>query len=1487
MQNKHVREDKLKRLKHIVNALIWTLAGLYFVLIILLHIPAIKGFIGQEVSHVLAEKLGTKVEIGKIDLGFLNRLIIDDILIYDQQGQKLLTSSRASVKIGVLPLLEGRISISSAQLFGATVNAYRTTAETKPNYQFVLDSLASKDDNSQSKIDLRIGSLIIRNSRLKYDQQDTKNNTGKLDIMHLNLSDISAHIILNALTNDSINLAIKKLSFKEASGLHLVSLSTKFIANKQEAKLDYLTIHMPGTQVNIKEGKASYSFEEGKLQLPSLQYSTTLSHSVIRPADLAFLLPELKNFKNKIDLSLSVNGTGTTARISSIQVTGHSIYLLANGSISNWQAKTRWTADINSLNMQGDGIKFISDNLGKRFNIPIEVTRLGNIKFKGNLGGYGKDIAMKGMLRTGAGNASLTVGLHDKSFNGRIETNGVDLGKIIDNQQLGIIAAKLYAKGSTEGKNLKIDAQGTINHVDYNHYTYRNIDINGIIQKHDQQLSFNGKLNINDPNGKLQINGDFSNIGRNPKMNLTAHIANFNPHALKLTDRYPSTTFSMDLNANISGRSLNTANGTITMNNFEMQAPNNNYRLNELKLQAGQENGQHVVTLQSDFAQMQLIGHYNYATLPNSITNILASKLPTLPGLTRMKHTDSNDFVLNADIKKSDWLQRLFGVDLNLEKPIQLSAEINDRQRQMNLTANLPSFTYAGNHFEQGYIKINSPADTLKANIHARKLTEDGKGMYWNIQANAADNKLNSILTWKNLKGKNIQGSLHTETDFFKMQGQDAAHINVHSSEVFIDGTTWTIQPSDIIYHAKNLTIDHFAVTHGDEHIIIDGRATPNSKDSIIAELQNVDIAYILNLVNFHAVEFSGKATGKAYVASAFGKPSASAKLEVNDFRFEEGRMGTLYADAKWNDKEGQIDIDAIAKDTASNLVTNTIMPIETKILGYVSPRKNSIELNIGAKGTRIEFLKSFCGSFIDNVDAFANGNIQVVGPFSNINLIGNVTANGNLHLSALNTTYTLKDAHIHAVPNEIRLVNDTVYDRNGHLGIINGTLYHQHLTKMSYDIHVAAHNLLVYDTHSFNNNTFYGTAYATGKCNIRGKSGEVTIDINATADRGSQIVYNVSSPTAISKQEFIHWNNRDSLMLSALHPKEKKIEAHSFEIPTDMHINFLVNVTPETTLTLLMDPTTGDYIALNGSGGLRATYYNKGNFDLYGNYLIDHGVYKLTIQNAIKKDFLFIPGGSISFGGDPYAAALNLKAQYTVQGVSLGDLNIGRSFSNNNIRVNCLMSITGTPASPKIDFGLDLPTVNNDAKQMIFSLINSEEEMNQQVLYLLAIGRFYTQGNNNSTAETGQSQTSLAMQSLLSGTVSQQINNVLSNVVNNSNWNFGANISTGDEGWNNAEYEGILSGRLLNNRLLFNGQFGYRDNTNATTSFIGDFDLRYLLFPNGNFAIRMYNQTNDRYFTHNSLNTQGIGLILKKDFNSFRDLFRREKKKIIVNNVK
>ena len=411
---------------------------------------------------------------------------------------------------------------------------------------------------------------------------------------------------------------------------------------------------------------------------------------------------------------------------------------------------------------------------------------------------------------------------------------------------------------------------------------------------------------------------------------------------------------------------------------------------------------------------------------------------------------------------------------------------------------------------------------------------------------------------------------------------------------------------------------------------------------------------------------------------------------------------------------------------------------------------------------------------------------------------------------------------------------------------------------------------------------------FGTGLCTITGKRGSIEFDINITPQKNSFIEYNAASPDAINNEQFIVWNEKkaDSTQTDSI-ITDKLVSTPALPSASDLKINFVINANPDFTLRVLMDKTTGDYIALNGTGGINATFYNKGSFIMNGTYQIEAGTYKLTIQNIMKKEFKFQPGSFIVFGGNPYHAALNLKALYTVNGVSLSDLQIGNSFTSNNVRVDCMMNISGTPQAPHVDFDFDLPTVNSDAKQMVRSLINSEEELNQQVIYLLSIGRFYNQNtDNNAESSTQPSQTSLAMQSLLSGTLSQQLNNVLGTLINSNNWNFGANISTGDDGFNNAEYEGILSGRLLNNRLIFNGQFGYRDNENATTSFIGDFDLRYLLYPNGNLAIKVYNQTNDRYFTKSSLNTQGIGLIIKKDFNTLKELFSssRKKKKIIQN---
>ncbi len=95
-------------------------------------------------------------------------------------------------------------------------------------------------------------------------------------------------------------------------------------------------------------------------------------------------------------------------------------------------------------------------------------------------------------------------------------------------------------------------------------------------------------------------------------------------------------------------------------------------------------------------------------------------------------------------------------------------------------------------------------------------------------------------------------------------------------------------------------------------------------------------------------------------------------------------------------------------------------------------------------------------------------------------------------------------------------------------------------------------------------------------------------------------------------------------------------------------------------------------------------------------------------------------------------------------------------------------------------------------------------------------------------------------------------------------------------------EVDLALSSALLNNRLLLNGNLGYRDKATSSTTFIGDFDIEYLLNSPGTWRLKAYNHFNDQnYYLRSALTTQGVGLVFKKDFNSFLPgLFRRKKKK-------
>lgn len=1453
-------------LKRIINITIWTIIGLYTAIVILLHIPFIQTFVGERVADALCHKFGTKVSIGRVDLGFVNRLIIDDTEMQDQQGKQMLRVSRISVKIDLLALANGEIEITSAQFFGLQANLYKATADSKPNFQFVVDSLASKDTTKQkTPLNLQINSLIIRNGSVSWRVLSRAYNSGKFSPDNINAHNISAHIIINRITDDSLNVKVKRIALEERCGLKLKALSLHAIYGPKGASINDFNLELPSTLIQSENISASFQKKEGKIEMPSLKFNGSINAPRISLADFAGFVPKLSATKEPISLKVNFNGSGDQIAVTRLELANkkHSLQLIANGGIKNYMEKMSWFANVSELSANHEAIaSIVATATGK--DVPAVVTRIGDISLSGHAYGDKNRLTANAKLATSLGDIKLALNKSSKNIKADIETKGFDVGKLADNKTLGHVSANLNIHGTSKDN---LAAAGRVYNFDFNGYKYHDIQLNASYRN----KVVKGKIDIDDPNADIDVNGLLNIASKTPLLKVEASVNNFAPHALGLTPKWQSTAFAANINCDIKGNNINNANGMVEVSNFKMQSPENEYALNNVTVKTGFEGENHYLNLESDFGTVNINGQFNYNTIARSALNMVASKLPTIPGLTRQPQKEHNDFTINASISDTQWMKNLLGIPLEIHRPLNINGELDDKREKINLWCDVPSFTYNGNRFRDAFINIESPSDTLKADIRIKKLANKGKFIALNLRAGASDNHLNTSLSFSNNDRHPLKGVINASTVFAKDDdGVSTAYIDVLPSRATIGDTTWQVAPSAIVYSKNRLKVDGFSISHDNQMLAINGTATKSLEDSLLVTLNDIDVSYVLNLVNFHSVDFFGMASGEARVAGAFnGKPLLTADLQVKDFKFESGRMGTLYANVNYDVDEGRINIDAIAQDEDGR---------HTDINGYVSPKHNYIDLGIDAHRTRAEFMESFCGSFMDNVDADINGKLNVVGPLNNINLVGKAVVNGSVRMTALNTTYWMRNDSVTFVPDEIKFKGDTIYDRNGNIGIMTGSVYHQHLTNLSYDLGIKAKNLLAYDTHSFGENTFYGTAYVTGDCKIKGRSGEVTIDINAVPEKNSILVYNVADQTAIGSSDFISWKNHNVANNDSIDNDE---DDNKVDISTNIRLNFLINCNPNATLKLLMDEKTGDYITLNGDGVLRATYFNKGTFDIYGNYIVDHGVYKLTIQNIIKKDFLFQKGGTISFGGDPYNASLNLKALYILNSVSLADLNIGHSFSNNNVRVNCLMNITGTPNAPKVDFDLDMPNMSNDVKQMVYSLLNAEEEKNQQVLYLLAVGRFMAQNSNNASQgdEPQYSQTSLAMQSFLSGTISQQLNSVLNNVINSNNWNFGANISTGTEGFNNAEYEGLLSGSMLNNRLLFNGQFGYRDNPNATTSFIGDFDLKYLLFPNGNLAINVYNKTNDRYFTRNSLNTQGVGVVMKKDFTKFSDLFFWRKK--------
>ena len=235
----------------------------------------------------------------------------------------------------------------------------------------------------------------------------------------------------------------------------------------------------------------------------------------------------------------------------------------------------------------------------------------------------------------------------------------------------------------------------------------------------------------------------------------------------------------------------------------------------------------------------------------------------------------------------------------------------------------------------------------------------------------------------------------------------------------------------------------------------------------------------------------------------------------------------------------------------------------------------------------------------------------------------------------------------------------------------------------------------------------------------------------------------------------------------------------------------------------------------------------------------------------------------------------------------NLNDLSqaIAQTSGQTNVPVQCLLNITGELRHPNIGLDLALPSADAEVQRQVKSLISSEDMMSRQIVYLLLLSKFYTPSEN--MAESNSKTTNFA--SVASATLSSNLSNILSQI--DKRWQVGTNIRTSNSEFTNTEVELLLSSQLLNDRLLINGNFGYRNNLQTQNAFVGELDVEMLLNKSGNLRLKAYNHLNEKYYYYanpgSTLQTQGVGILYKRDFNSLKDLFSHKVKTNDSSNIR
>lgn len=1470
-----------------VKAIFWFIIGIFIFFILFaaaIQIPFIQTRVVKELSKNVSDRIHYPVTIDHVYFDWFDELKVRGLRVYDLEQNLMIGVTDLLVDLNITQLVTvNQIRIDKATFDKADVNLTKYSLEEEINLGGFIKNLKRwlNPENQEAKRDFIINKVLFVDSRVRLNNIAKDSIDNGLDYHHFTLDSFNTEIVNFKIRNDTIRLVINNMSAVEPlTALKVHDFTTDFYFHNKV--MAFRNMNLLAGQSEIKDSLV-FNFDQ-PTALSSFRDSVhvvaNFNKSNIAAEDLKLFVTSLGRTDQHYILSGNFDGKIVAFDFSNVELEfGEISRLVGNINMEGLPVFQDTFIDAsltNSVISPRDLRPFIGEQLYQ------EAKKFGTIRLNSEFLGFPRDFVANGTFFTQLGTLNSDINLkideqtQSATYSGALATNNFDLGGWSDKPE---VFQKLALSGQIEGSGFTIEEadfvlKANVSHFGFYNYNYTNIETDARLAKE----LFIGKLQIDDPNLKFSSNAyvDLRENVDHIAIEATLDTAILKP--LNFFDKDATLSTYMDLD--FTGLTVDEMVGFANLRNTHFIYEGKDLKIDHLEMISQKKVNERRVSMTSDRFDLNAQGDFEFSTLFGDISRLVREyRLNLINDKKGLEAYYSNKESMAQNKYRIDFTGLLRDINpiLNLLEP------------DLQLSDNTPVDGY----FRHGYTSIlaanteistlqykNNTLHNVSIDFNTSKIS-DSTNVLAMVYFHSDEQVIGTLATTQDFSFEAVWNDDHIDFEthievkeypenMAKLGGQlefqnDKSVLRFNNSDFRALDQQWQLAPDNQISISEG-TFDFKSVTlyNDEQSITMNGMISPDSSKSLLVEFNQFQVNNLNPILRYKIL---GELNANIEFRDLYDEPRINSGLNISDFQVGKFLVGNVTGKSYWNYLEQYFDISLNALRDQKEIVA---------VKGIYKPKVEE-QLNLVAHldKANLHLIEPFVGQTFSELQGQIEGDIAIGGSLRSPKLNGAVQiSEGQFRVNYLNTVYNYQGP-VQFTDNSIQVSDGQLYDENGSVATINGGLLHSGFKNMELQLSGALDNFLVLNTSSEKGSLYYGTAIVSGDIYFDGPLGNFRVKATAISEKGSRIFIPINEDSDIEAKEYINFVSfSDTIQIGDEEQEIRRIAS------SGINLDFDLDITPDAYIEIIFDLQAGDIIRGRGSGHLNMLIDTEGDFNMFGEYVIDEGGYNFTLYNIINKEFDILPNSRISWYGDPYEGILDIKAAYeqTADVSPLFD-DGSETLARGRYPTIVELDLRGRLLSPEIDFDIylaDNQTVDPEITQAIQEIKNDEQALNRQVFSLIILRQF-----------SPPNDLSLGQGNALSGSVSELLSNQLSYWFSQVDENLEIDVDL-----NGLDQEALntfqlrLSYTFLDGRLRVTREGGFSntvENTSDFSSVAGDWTLEYLLSPDGKFRAKMYNRN-----TYNSVNSglentnttsAGFSLIHTQTFNNINELFSKKKK--------